>query len=45
MITKMELRSGTKDKEAREGSIAGVNESGEEVGGLLVDGERMCLKY
>jgi len=45
MITKMELRSGTQDKEAREGSIASVNESGEEVGGLLVNGERMCLKY
>lgn len=45
MITKMELRPGTEDKETREGSIAGVNESGEEVGGLLVDGERMYLKY
>jgi len=45
MITKIELRSGTEDKEAREGSIAGVNKSGEEVGGLLVDGERTRLKY
>lgn len=45
MITKMELRSGTEDKEAREGSIAGVNKSREKVGGLVVDGERMCLKY
>lgn len=39
------LGPGTEDKEAREGSIAGVNKSGEEVGGLLVDVERMCLKY
>ena len=32
------------NEETREGSIASVNKSGEEIGGLFVDGERMSLE-
>jgi hypothetical protein len=42
VVTIAEL--GVENKEAREGCIAGVDEEGEEITGVFVDGERMGLE-
>lgn len=42
MVAKVELRS--KDKESREGSVAGVDKSGEEASSLFVDRKHLKLK-
>jgi hypothetical protein len=42
VVTIAELRA--ENKEAREGSIAGVDEEGEEITGVFIDGERMGLE-
>lgn len=44
MVTIAEFELRTEDEEAREGSIAGVNKSGEKIVGLFVDCERMSLE-
>jgi hypothetical protein len=43
VVTKLEFR--TKDEEASEGSIAGIDKSGEEIRGLMVDGVCLSLEY
>jgi len=43
VVTEMQFR--TQDEETRERRIASVNESGEEIRSLFVDGVRLGLKY
>jgi hypothetical protein len=43
VVTEVQLR--TKDEETRRRRIASVNESGEEIRSLFVDGERLGLEY